>query len=237
MSGHAGGDNEEHGIALCLNERGCPGHCFQDKVKESADKRQRLGLLGLFQPWSRQREAFVGWKGAFFPPACRASGLALLAQLCLQITLKIHRMDKGGWVTDFGIVRYQSWPQRSPLQSSFTAAVELSSYISSRLQAVPVKVQCQNLRDKAGSIIFSYSLGGGCAGQGQKLSFWQELPWLTSASCSGTLYPCLVTLSHIPASTWLHLLTYMVHNQYYHEWGGSGRGGMAQKIYFYFKLH
>lgn len=26
--GYVGGDNEEYGIILCLNERGCLGYCF-----------------------------------------------------------------------------------------------------------------------------------------------------------------------------------------------------------------
>lgn len=65
------------------------------KAKESANKWQRLGLLWLFRPWSLVGTVLCWVKYGSFPPGWRASGLVLLAQLCLQITLKMHRMDEG----------------------------------------------------------------------------------------------------------------------------------------------
>lgn len=140
-----------------MGERGCPGTAS----KTQAEEKCQHGRVWAFSPCPNltpdracPRGHLLGSKrDSFSLPAGRGirTGVSDVA-LCSDCSTDAQ--DGQGGSGSLTSALQNPRPQRAPLQSTFTTAVELSSFTSRRLLAVHFRVQCQKL-EKARSIAFS----------------------------------------------------------------------------------
>lgn len=139
---------KRRGITPCLSERARPGH----RLQNTRGRR----VLAHSKGWTLSGYANLGpWQGgpllgrSLAPFFQHGEYQMLMAQPCLPITLKLHRMDEGDESLTLTLQDFRAGLKERPCKVPSPLLWHSQATFPAGLQAVTFRVQCQNLEEKA----------------------------------------------------------------------------------------
>lgn len=146
---------KRRGITPCLSDRACPGHCLQNtRGRRVLAQSKGWALSGYANPGPWQGGPLLGRRLA--PSFQHGEHQVLMAQPCLPITLKLHRMDEGDESLTLSLQDFRAGLKEHPCKVPSPLLWHSQATFPAGLQAVTFRVQCQNLEEKARKTALSY---------------------------------------------------------------------------------
>lgn len=146
---------ERLGITPCLSERVCLGHCLQNtRGRRVLAHNKGWALSAYANPGPWQVCPLLGRRLA--PSFQPGEHPVLMAQPCLPIPLKLHRMDEGDESRTLTLQGFRAGLKEHPCKVPSPLLWHSPATFPAGLQAVPFRVQCQNLEAKARKTALSY---------------------------------------------------------------------------------